>query len=568
MSDDKDLLNDNFKELKMREEGVRYNETVPINRLPVELFCMLLGYLNRIELFAYEAVCKRWAYFVKAFVRQKQVIIRRAKVQPRYWFYLDERCPANSVMVQADLDLNVRSLIADSFLFGLKQLKLCYPNFKNACEKQMIKSKPSLNLINRLTALEVLEVSQLNTRLFGSKAGKQNILSLPNLKHLAISHFAYQNLLVDCPQLLSFKTKQILNDYCVLDFAHPTSVTHLYLDEYREGFEMLKNLQHLSITGFYHYYESDQNNVNRILLSFLNLKEISIRPESLREKSYSFKELRGETFLKLLKGKQALKRHQLTLIFFGISIEAEDQLVPRSHDDFTLIFTYLLPELHLRNYSRLYEIELRHIKQIDYTELEIPFDFYEKFKYVREIAVKSRVDNEDRLLGFIGRFRGLNTLRIEKGAQLGESFYRRLASSCPSISAIWMHPIEKIIDFEYIFEFKSLIRLTMHKYYLDDQFVRRLFNHFEAFELNYCVKNDKIKITRSRKNAPFEFSVFSGHLEVFEQLDDLFNQIEWECRNPESNPSEEGHQCDCTCEVRWCFYNSYAENCYKDYKFD
>ena len=36
---------------------------------------MLLDYLDRSELFAYESACERWAYFVKAFVRQKLVIL-------------------------------------------------------------------------------------------------------------------------------------------------------------------------------------------------------------------------------------------------------------------------------------------------------------------------------------------------------------------------------------------------------------------------------------------------------------------------------------------------------------
>lgn len=134
MSNTEDELSANLKMLAIRQERVRHNETVSLNRLPVELFCFLLSYLDRGALFDYESVCKRWAYFVKAFVNRKLVISRENKVRPRHWFYLDERCPPSSVMVRADLN---GQLIADSFLVGLKQLKICNPPSKNIYEAPM-----------------------------------------------------------------------------------------------------------------------------------------------------------------------------------------------------------------------------------------------------------------------------------------------------------------------------------------------------------------------------------------------------------------------------------------------
>ena len=76
-----DKLNVSLKGLKQK---VRHNDTVPINRLPVELFCMLLERCDRRGLFAYESVCEKWAYFVKMFVHQNLVIARQNKVQPRH----------------------------------------------------------------------------------------------------------------------------------------------------------------------------------------------------------------------------------------------------------------------------------------------------------------------------------------------------------------------------------------------------------------------------------------------------------------------------------------------------
>ena len=36
-----------LKNEETRQQRVQHNETVPINRLPVELFCLLLEYLDR-----------------------------------------------------------------------------------------------------------------------------------------------------------------------------------------------------------------------------------------------------------------------------------------------------------------------------------------------------------------------------------------------------------------------------------------------------------------------------------------------------------------------------------------
>ena len=101
----------------------------------------------------------------------------------------------------------------------------------------------------------------------------------------------------------------------------------------------------------------------------------------------------------------------------------------------------------------------------------------------------------------------------------------------------------------------------MHTYELDDQFVRRLFNHFEVFELNYSAEYDDIQIRRPKKDAPFEFSVCSGHLETFAELNDLLEHIEQQCRNP-----FEDHQCDCSCEFDECAKDSYTENYYKQFR--
>lgn len=545
--------------LSTRKEKAEHNQTLRINRLPVELFCCILEHVDRSELFEIESVCQRWAYFVKAFVGQRLVISKQTKVRPRHWFYREDynRCnyssPPHSVMVRSNLNVQLER----SFLISLKQLKICNPTIKNKRQSELQTSNILLNnlkFLNRLTALEVLEVSQMHVSRNQWCEWKQSTIRLPNLKHLAISRVRFQNLLLDCPQLMSFRTKDVLGKYGQVDFAHPDSILHLHLDKYstQEDFGKLKSLQYLSITDFFYHKDKEKDHANRIFSNFPNLKEIS------------FWSSNKEDFLKLLKEKRAFAREEVELTYCGIFVDNEKHLehIENQHD----------LKLYTGNYQRLCESELKWIERIDYFEhAEVLTDFHEKFKNVKEIQVQVPIDDEDRLVKFIGQFKRLESLRIQKKALLGESFFRKLADRCSSVRylAIWLKPHDALTDFEFLFQFQHLASLTVHKRDLDDQLVRRLFDQFEAFELKYSAVNkeydriyDNIKITRAHKGAQFEFNVCSGHLERFDDLDELLRHIEAGCRNP----FDEEHECDCECEFFFCHSDSYADNYLKRFK--
>lgn len=116
-----------------------------------------------------------------------------------------------------------------------------------------------------------------------------------------------------------------------------------------------------------------------------------------------------------MRERQASEREEVDLIFCGILIESENQLKSENPNDFT--FRDLL-ELYLENYTKLCEQELKWTKRIDYSELEHPADFHEKFKYVREVEVNNRVNDEGRLVDSIKKFKRLNFLIIRVEAQL------------------------------------------------------------------------------------------------------------------------------------------------------
>ena len=552
-TDDNDVneLRGSLKMLEIHQKA-EHNETVPINRLPVELFCMLLEYLDRSQLFEYESVCKKWTYFVAAFVRQKLVISRENKVRPRHWFYLDERCLPTAVMVRADLNVEP---VENSFWFDLRQLKICNSSAKHCSFKAQ---KPLLNdllLINRLTSLEVLEVSQL----------PDGTISLPKLRYLAI-HNTYSNykpIFIDCPKLLSFKTKMTFYGSLNFEFSHPKSITHLYLDLYADQDTLPKftSLRYLSMRGFDHDYGTKEDYARSIFINFPKLKKISLRPGRLGAGNPHFR-----LFIGLLEEKQALGREDVALLFCGVTIESGiefDCLYPVPYNK----HHRLLPKFYLENYSRLRMMELRWIQVIHYAELDFPEDFHEKFRYVREIRVNSQVADEDRLIEFIGEFKRLESLGIKKVAQLGATFYKKLAS-CSSIPylAIWMESQIGLRHFDFLLDFEHLVCFTILKEDIRDQIVWILFDHFEIFEINYYVeeKEDNIKIRRPRIDADFEFSVCPGHLETFDHLHRLLNLIESECRTSEFDDS---HSCDCSCEFQNCPNDSYKINYEKQFGY-
>ena len=537
-----DELTASSKVLEIRQRRAEHNETVPINRLPVELFCMLLEYLDRGQLFEYESVCKKWAYFVKVFVHQKLVISRENEVRPLHWFYRDERClphaVASSMMILEWTEFLLQPKwkvepVANSFCFDLKQLKICnsssYRNPKQSLHEV-------LKVINRLTALEVLEVSQLP---YGT-------LSLPNLRHLAIDKLSdfceSKSIFIDCPQLLSFKTKMLARGSRNFEFSHPTSITHLYLDlySYKDTFEQLTSLQYMSVMGFDYDKERTKDHVREIFSNFPKLKEVSLRSGLLGDKSQTFAYIRS--FIGLLEEKQALRRDDVVLTFCGVSIESEAQLDWMDIEHYIDHEPHLLrPKFYLENYSSLREPELRWIQIIHYDELSFPADFHEKFRYVREIRVNSWMEDEDRLIKFILGFKRLESLVVEDNTELSESFYRELArcSSIPYL-AIWLESEVDVFYLDFLLEFKHLVCFTLYTEDIDDQFVQRLFDRFESFELNYKVEDDDIKIRRPRKGADFELSVDGSFESHFSECNDLLEYIESEYRN-----QRRIHVCNC-----------------------
>lgn len=482
-------------------------------------------------------------------------------------------------MVTDTLDVQ---LVESSFMFSLKQLKICDPFVEGDDNGEDI-SSPGVEFINRLVNLEVLEVSQIDG---GFRYGEQPTIRLPHLKHLAISHYHDFHLLLDCHKLVSFKTKMI-SVYCSQDsqtvnFLYPLSVTHLYLSEFSnlENLEKLKNLEYLNVSGFYvRKYNGEEKTAKEypkeIIANFPNLKAISLRHDTSSYSSYS---MGRDIFVNLLKERNALQREQIALTFFGIQIDAEAPLVhqPEAYRQSYGKFLHFLSQLYMSNHSKLCEPELKRVRELDYSGLlaysrkdraEVLLELIQKLDRIKRIRVSSVVHDEDRLIEFIKQFKQFNSLKVHKEAsQLGASFYRKLAATCSSPwLTIKMEPQDSFTNFDFVFKFKNLVGLKTRKYDAGDEFVRRLFDHFDVFQFEHNVGDDDVKITK-RSKTRFEFSVHSGHLKVFDNLDELLQKVNKYCRHPRRFYKDYHlHRCDCSCaEFVYCPNDSYSYNLSKE----
>ena len=555
------------------QSNTDHNETVPINRLPIELFCMILDHFGLDDLFTCESVCKKWRSYIKTAVNQRLVIARRPKLQPRHWFFSNTLCPPRSVMVTDKLDVQ---LIESSFMFSLKQLKVCDP-FVEADYYLEIYPLVGVEFLNKLVNLEVLEVSKIS--------GYYNdplTIRLPNLKQLTINENRYFDLLLDCPKLVALKAIETPWYYYgdeerPLDFLHPLSITHLYLDQYstnNSNFEKLTNLEHLSVTSFFDTEEEEtpREYAKSIFGKFPNLKAISIRPN---KSSYP---MARETFVHLLKERTSLRR-EVILNFYGIRIDEEAQLErqPEANDESYGKFFHFLSRLYMNNHSKLCASELKSVRELDYSGLldnsrlpayarrdheKVLVELARKLDRVEVVRVSGGVPDEDHLIGFIGQFKHFNTLKVGKEAvQLRESFYQKLAATCSNAYLmIEMDPGNGFNNFDFAFQFKNLVGLRLLNYDANDEFVRRLFDHFDVFQFEHQVKRDRVSITK-RSGTRFEFSVHSGHCEVFDNLDELLQKVNKYCR--ESYYDEE-HEHDCSCEFCYCPGSSYSSNLHKE----
>ena len=495
---------DEQSEKRLRFE---HNQTLAINRLPFEVMKMILDELPLNDLLACERVCQHWNGCVKLLNLRRMIIVKvppivykSRNIRPRKWFFIDtnEWWPSKE-LPRTDLQIDLN----DSFLLNLRQLRVCDPPRKHlpiGVQRPLLKDT---NFINQLINLEVLEVSRID----------QGTIHLPNLTCLAIHRLLGSRVRIDCPKLTSFRTKDGFGE--LPRFLHPQTVTHLYAVDYSPAFAVFNSLKYLSLESSAFHNEYGNNDADQFLTAFPKLRVLSQRPG--RNSRWNEQSLQV-----LLRRKNALKRDNLTIIFFGVPIDDPAQL------DESNAFRLLM-----QNYDKLRVEELKRVRSLSYPDLmdsvdhrpeQLPVDIQRTFCNIQKVTVGDGLKDEDALLRLLGGFGRLRILYFQ--ISLGEAFFEKLAAACPPSShkCLELYFNKQLVSFDFIFRFGNLVCLKLFDGAFEDEFIRRVFDEFGTFELFFYEEYNSFYISRPDRLSSFDCSRQAISCQSFDSLDDLLRE--------------------------------------------
>ena len=498
-------LEEQSEEQRLRS---KYNQTLAINRLPFEVMEMILNELPLNDLLACERVCQHWNDYVRNLNIRRMIIAKvlpdvyKSKIRPRKWFFIETNdwWPRKE-MLRSDLNID----LSNSFLLNLRQLRVCDPTIKHLYKAPNHLLKDT-NFINQLIHLEVLEISGID----------EGTIDLPNLTCLAIHRLVSSRVRIDCPKLTSFRTKQNVYYLELPQFLHPQTIMHLYASYYSPAFTIFHSLVYLSLDSSAFHRKYSNNDTDQFLTAFPKLRVLSQRPGGKR----GFNEL---NLRELLRRKNALKRHDLRILYFGIPIDDPAQL--EESNEFRLL---------MRNYEKRWPDELKRERSISYPQLmasvnhrpeQLPADIQRTFCNVQQVIV-DRPQDEDALLRFLAGFRKLRIMYFKTSSWLSEVFFENLAIACPPSShkCLELHFNESLASFDFIFKFRNLVSLRLFKGAFVSEFIRRVFDEFGTFELFFYPESipipPRITISRRDRRSSFDCSYLDKYLS-FDSLDDL-----------------------------------------------
>ena len=171
------------------------------------------------------------------------------------------------------------------------------------------------------------------------------------------------------------------------EFLHPQTITHLYADDYSPAFTIFHSLEYLRLESSSFHLDND---ADKLLAAFPKLRLLSQGPRG------SYSGLNEQSLQELLKRKNALNRHDLTIIFFGVPIDDPAQLDERN-----------ALQLLMRNYGKLHAEELKLVRSIWYPQLmasvnhrpeQLPDDIQRTLCNVQQVTIGDELQGEDALL--------------------------------------------------------------------------------------------------------------------------------------------------------------------------
>ena len=182
--------NEELKNSKAKiKDEIRWLKTEPydlseINRLPIELLCVIFRKLSVEDLLRCEFVCKLWNQIVGCLNLRELVIAKRLKQRPRFWAYSGDQCSVNSILIRSNLNINA---LESSFLFCIKQLKICnsFDHGKNLDAPPLLTDSVFVSVQKSFSSsIWKLSAWMLRQCAFLAASQRSNFLIISNLKNL------------------------------------------------------------------------------------------------------------------------------------------------------------------------------------------------------------------------------------------------------------------------------------------------------------------------------------------------------------------------------------------------
>ena len=330
------------------------------------------------------------------------------------------------------------------------------------------------------------------------------MLNLPNLRMLSI-YSLYRNyrIILDLPKLSKLLIAGGFNGRC--QFLHPTSVTHLalgntyvfssYLDEFVEQFQ---ECQYLHLT----------DRKYNLQLSFINL------PKLKEIHCYTLNKI---DILNLIKELNVSRMLNFIRIYFnGFSANDLDEVEELfdNADRFILTTQRIVSNYHRLPRCVLIAVHLDYNQLVRHFNNRLPSDLHTKLINIRKLLVIGNVDDQAKLLRFIGK---LKWIKMEiKFTSLNQSsyFYENLHLYWNRGNSLRIEEQPGVItNLDFIIDLDNLSEFSINQQ-MPYELIERLFNQLCGYmKLEFFLNDQPIRIVLNKYHSPdIEF-----HVQIAEQ---------------------------------------------------
>lgn len=441
-----------------------------MNRLPEECLILIFKKVDLLQLLKLREVCVTWKAIIES-MRIKHVNVVDSQFNRREkWDLLGlELVSYESLLYHSKPSLLISLFRAPA---PTGSLQLVCKNAMFSRLKSMLISLPSIsefrfeNYINPFfRQLEELAFLDLN---LGATL-EQTCLNLPHLKTLSIHGFRMiaRPIKLELPSLHQFSTNRTIDFF---EFAHPETVTHMFLSEDDESIVQFVNLECLSCCIY--------NHESVIFSALTKLKRIHYD---------NTREILFKDFAMVHRDKQNSGRQETKIIIRGV--DYQDYRFQRGNK-----FTF---ESTWKNYLAGKLITSGPISvvpnSIDFNSLSdeldgqsIPADFKESFSNIRTIRVSRKIEGDVKLFfNLLDHHPNLNHLQLSSAFD-GYKDQQRYYDSLPNYSKyvqrleISSGDQEASFDLNFVLRFSYLQRFKYNKM-VGSNFVRLLFETLKYF---------------------------------------------------------------------------------------